>query len=177
MNRMAKPLRSIERRSPPLPLIAMTRDVLPVRGALTSSFELVLPPPKFVMRRSAPSRLERYRRSSSASAESAVASRSSHRFSRYLVAGLTLSGKGQLHVLSDARVLGVPSFEVLRLESLDGKRALDDPPRASERRNGVGRHHRHRDVPEGGRFDGPGRDGTAGRVRRELVQQSVARSA
>ena len=45
--------------SPPLPFTASTRTGLPVNGSGKSIFELVLPPPKLVMRRSAPSRLER----------------------------------------------------------------------------------------------------------------------
>jgi hypothetical protein len=51
--------RPIERRSPPLPLTAITRDGFPVSGSGSSNFELVLPPPKLVIRRSSPSRFER----------------------------------------------------------------------------------------------------------------------
>ena len=55
----AKPEVPIERRSPPLPFTAITRCGSPVSGSGRSNFELVLPPPKLVMRRSAPSRFER----------------------------------------------------------------------------------------------------------------------
>ena len=49
----------IDRRSPPLPFTASTRTGSPVSGSGSVNFELVLPPPKFVMRRSAPSRFDR----------------------------------------------------------------------------------------------------------------------
>jgi hypothetical protein len=57
--RIANPLAVIERRSPPLPLTAMTRRGSPLRGSGSSNLELVLPPPKFVIRRSSPRRFER----------------------------------------------------------------------------------------------------------------------
>ncbi len=55
----AKPAGPIDRRSPPLPFTAITRVGAPVNGSGSSNFELVLPPPKLVMRRSAPRRFER----------------------------------------------------------------------------------------------------------------------
>src|SRR5205814_6224550 len=50
--------------SPPLPLIHRILRSEPSSGSRSFIFELVLPPPKFVMRRSEPRRLERYRSSS-----------------------------------------------------------------------------------------------------------------
>src|SRR6185503_3905930 len=75
----ANPLVPIDRKSPPLPFTASTRAGRPDTGSVRSSFELVLPPPKFVMRKSAPSKLDRYRRSSRGRCSSAAASFSSHK--------------------------------------------------------------------------------------------------
>src|SRR5207249_7752079 len=46
--------------SPPLPLIHKTVALLPSSGSVPSILELVFPPPKFVMRRSDPNKLDRY---------------------------------------------------------------------------------------------------------------------
>src|SRR6266852_8648347 len=67
-------------RSPPLPLIHRTVAFLPSRGSNSSILELVFPPPKFVMRKSDPNRLDLYRRSSASSRLLAI--RSSQRSSR-----------------------------------------------------------------------------------------------
>src|SRR5690348_11003478 len=78
-------------RSPPLPFTHSTDLVFPSTGSTCSSFELVLPPPKFVIRRSEPSRFDRYRSSSGPSSFAATAS--SHLSSRNrnpLVAAITL---------------------------------------------------------------------------------------
>src|SRR5271156_4336290 len=67
-------------RSPPEPFTHRTFLVSPSSGSTWSSFELVLPPPKLVMRRSEPSRFDRYRNSSGPSSFDATAS--SHLSSR-----------------------------------------------------------------------------------------------
>ena len=64
-------------RSPPEPLTQSTSTVSPVSGSAAGSLADVLPPPKLVMRRSDPRRLERYR--SSSSSESVAAASLSHR--------------------------------------------------------------------------------------------------
>src|SRR6186713_473671 len=75
----ANPLVPIDRKSPPLPFTASTRAGNPETGSVRSNFELVLPPPKLVIRKSAPSRLDRYLRSSKGRCSSAAASFSSHK--------------------------------------------------------------------------------------------------
>ena len=50
-------------------------------------------------------------------------------------------------------------------------------PGFGERAHRAGREHLHRDVAERGRLDRPGEHGPPGGVRRELIQQPVARSA
>src|SRR6185436_12673362 len=102
------PAAVIDRRSPPLPFTAMTRTDLPVSGSGSVNFELVFPPPKLVMRRSAPSRFDRYRRSSSGCADSLTASDSSQRFCRYLVAVEAVSGTSELHVVLEPPIFQVP---------------------------------------------------------------------
>src|SRR2546430_6659352 len=67
--------------SPPLPLIHKTFALLPSSGSLSSILELVFPPPKFVIRRSDPSKFERYRSNSAWSR--LFATWSSHLSSRY----------------------------------------------------------------------------------------------
>src|ERR1700729_4591211 len=69
-------------KSPPLPFTQRTCFVLPSSGSTCSSFELVFPPPKFVIRRSDPNRFDRYLRSSGSSSFDATASsqRSSKNF-------------------------------------------------------------------------------------------------
>src|SRR5437660_7127347 len=67
--------------SPPLPLIQSTFRLAPSSGSAPRIFELVFPPPKFVMRKSDPKRLDRYRSNSGASKLRATFS--SHRSSRY----------------------------------------------------------------------------------------------
>src|SRR6202046_5613749 len=95
-------------RSPPLPFTHRTETSLPVSGSFITTLELVLPPPKFVILRSEPSRFERYRSSSGSSI--AAASSVSQRSSRYcnLVAlcnGVTGIIRDHLHgVLGVARL-------------------------------------------------------------------------
>src|SRR5213082_1620265 len=67
--------------SPPLPLIHKTFALLPSSGSFSSILELVFPPPKFVIRRSDPSKFERYRSNSDWSR--LLATWSSHLSSRY----------------------------------------------------------------------------------------------
>src|SRR5258707_15240087 len=66
--------------SPPLPLIQRTFRLAPSSGSAPRIFELVFPPPKFVMRKSDPRRLDRYRSNSGASKLRATFS--SHRSSK-----------------------------------------------------------------------------------------------
>src|SRR6266702_1406822 len=61
-------------RSPPLPFTQRICFVFPSSGSTCSSFELVFPPPKFVIRRSEPSRFDRYLSNSGASSFAAIAS-------------------------------------------------------------------------------------------------------
>src|SRR5271155_5477220 len=71
---VAKPARLMLPRSPPLPFTHRICFVFPSSGSTCSSFELVFPPPKFVIRRSEPSRFDRYRSNSGASSFAATAS-------------------------------------------------------------------------------------------------------
>src|SRR5262245_36350956 len=123
----------MDRRSPPLPLTAITRTGSPVNGSGSVNFELVFPPPKLVMRRSAPSRLDRYLSSSSESSTHRAASSSFHRFSRNFVALTLVSGTREFQVVEEAPVLRVPCVSGYGLEAFDGKRSLDDGPRVGER--------------------------------------------
>src|SRR5436190_19826556 len=148
----------MDRRSPPLPFTAITRVGSPVSGSGSSNFELVLPPPKFVMRKSAPSRLDRYRKRSSGRSCSAAASRSSQRFCRNFVSIVAVSGTTELHVLLEAAVLRIPTVRRRRLESFDGERSFDHLARLSQRRHRTGRQHLHGDVTERGRLRRPGHD-------------------
>src|ERR1035438_4368702 len=77
---VAKPDRLMLPRSPPLPFTHRILRVAPSIGSTWSSFELVFPPPKFVIRRSDPSRFDRYRSNSGESSLAATAS--SHLSSR-----------------------------------------------------------------------------------------------
>src|SRR5215469_1837273 len=61
-------------RSPPLPFTHRTCFVFPSTGSTWASFELVFPPPKFVILRSDPNRFERYRSNSGSSRFEAAAS-------------------------------------------------------------------------------------------------------
>src|SRR5258708_1128608 len=61
-------------RSPPLPFTQRICFVIPSRDAICSRFELVFPPPKFVIRRSEPSKFDRYLSNSGASSFAATAS-------------------------------------------------------------------------------------------------------
>src|SRR4051794_15306952 len=78
-------------RSPPLPFTHKIFTVWPVRGSTSSILELVLPPAKLVMRRSEPSRFERYRSKSGSSSLSATAGsqRSSRNFKETVEAAAT----------------------------------------------------------------------------------------
>src|SRR5712691_3777930 len=176
-DRSAKPDSVIDRKSPPLPFTARTRTGLPVSGSGSSNLELVLPPPKFVIRRSAPSRFERYRRSASGRDARLAAGRSSQRFCTNFVTPVAVSGTGKLHVVLETTVLGIPSFGGGRFESLYRKRSLDRVSRAGNRADRAGRHHLHRDVPERRRLDRSRHDRPARRVGRELIQQLIPRPA
>src|SRR6266513_5222787 len=77
--------------SPPLPLIHKTVALLPSSGSFSSILELVLPPPKFVIRRSDPNRFDRYRSNSAPSRRLAIWS--SQRSSRYRSFSLDFMGK------------------------------------------------------------------------------------
>src|SRR3984957_10604640 len=61
---VAKPSSFIDPRSPPEPFTQSTRAGRPLSGSRPSSLAEVLPPPKFVTVRSAPSKLERYNNNS-----------------------------------------------------------------------------------------------------------------
>src|SRR6187455_741287 len=120
----------MDRRSPPLPLTASTRAGLPDTGSRRVNFELVLPPPKFVMRRSAPSRLERYRSSSRGRSSIAAAFFSSHRSCNKPDAVGELAGAEPLESSLDTHDLPIflepavvrrPAIGRHRIESLDGK--------------------------------------------------------
>ena len=56
---VANPLSLMLPRSPPLPLIHRTFFLFAAEGSICWIFELVFPPPKFVMRRSEPNKFER----------------------------------------------------------------------------------------------------------------------
>src|SRR5262249_27644700 len=140
-------------------------------------FELVLPPPKLVMRRSAPSRFDRYRSRFSGSPASAAAAPSSHRLLRSLVPAAAVSGTGALQVVDEAAILRVPPLRFRGLEALDRKRSLDDRARLVERAARAGAEHLDGDVAERGRLDRAGEHRPAGRVGGELVEQPVARPA
>src|SRR6184192_684096 len=77
--------------SPPLPLIHKTVALLPSSGSVPSILELVFPPPKFVMRRSDPNKLDRYLSNSAPSR--VLATWSSQRSSRYRSFSLDFMGK------------------------------------------------------------------------------------
>src|SRR5207245_11689077 len=77
--------------SPPLPLIHKTVALLPSSGSVPSILELVFPPPKFVMRRSDPNKLDRYLSNSAPSR--VLATWSSQRSSRYRGFSLDFMGK------------------------------------------------------------------------------------
>ena len=74
----AKPSSVADPRSPPEPLTQSTSTVSPVRGSTAGSLADVFPPPKLVIRRSDPRRLERY--CSSSSSERVAAWFASHWF-------------------------------------------------------------------------------------------------
>src|SRR5229473_1614038 len=150
----AKPASVIDPRSPPLPLTASTRTASPVNGSGSSIFELVLPPPKFVIRKSAPSRFDRYRRSDSGRPSSASASRWSQRSLRWWSA--IVSGIGGFTVLLKTLRFSGPFLRLLRVESLCRERSVDDRARVGERRGRAGGHDLDGDVPESG---GLGRSG------------------
>src|SRR6266851_9909953 len=81
--------------SPPLPLIHKTVVLLPSSGSISSILELVFPPPKFVIRKSDPNKLDRYRSNSGPPRRFAIWS--SQRSSRYrgfsfVFMGRTLAG-------------------------------------------------------------------------------------
>ena len=84
MYNSAKPDSLIEPKSPPLPLTASTCTGLPENGSASVILELVLPPPKFVILRSAPSRFERYRSRASSSPAIDDAFFSSHKSRRWI---------------------------------------------------------------------------------------------
>src|SRR5690348_9689410 len=109
----------MEPRSPPLPFTASTRTGSPVNGSGNSIFELVLPPPKLVIRKSAPSRLERYRKRANWFPDSCSAFPSSHRSFKRVVS--LISGIHDLAILFEAFGVAQPFVSVQRLEDLGGK--------------------------------------------------------
>src|SRR5207248_2829327 len=122
----------------PLPFTAMTRTFSPVSGSRASNFALVLPPPKFVIRRSAPSRFDRYFSRTSGSTPSRAASLSSHRLGRSFVSGANASGTSELQVIEEPPVLRVPAVGRRRLEALDRERSIDHRARLVQRPHGAG---------------------------------------
>src|SRR4029079_8012778 len=151
----AKPPVPIDRRSPPLPFTASTRAGRPDTGSVRSNFELVLPPPKFVIRRSAPNRFERYRSNSSGRSASPAAIFSSQRSSSKPDAATVLDTHDLPILLKPAVVRG-PAIARRGIESLDRKGLFDDRPRLGERAHRAGREQLHRDVAERGGFHRPG---------------------
>ena len=120
-----------------------------------ANFEPVLPPPKFVMRRSAPSRFDRYRRSSSglASLRGRFARGPEIFQIRGQLLGQTTSG---LQVAVKTSIVCIPAVGSNRLEAFDRERMFDDEPRFVERRHGLGGHHLHGNVAERARLHRPG---------------------
>src|SRR5690349_390613 len=104
----------------------MTRRVSPVSGSGMSNFELVLPPPKLVMRRSSPSRFDRYCSSASGLSLRAAAFFSSQRFFSSEVSFVDESDTSQLHVVPEPPVMRVPAIGGRGLEPLHRKRSFDD---------------------------------------------------
>src|SRR5205085_7757138 len=124
--RSANPDSVIEPRSPPLPLTASTWTGRPVNGSGSSIFELVFPPPKFVMRRSAPNKLERYRRRANGFALSSRARLSSQRSFTCVVS--LISGINNLAILLEAFGLPLPLVGFKWLKDFCRERAIHDCP-------------------------------------------------
>src|SRR5579864_2015186 len=94
----------MEPRSPPEPFTHRILRVAPSSGSIWSSLELVLPPPKLVMRRSDPRRFDLYLSSSGGSSLEATAS--SHLSSRnrsFVFAAMMLNLNGSKEKLFLAR--------------------------------------------------------------------------
>src|SRR6267142_578077 len=108
-------------KSPPLPFTASTLTDLPVNGSGNSIFELVLPPPKFVMRRSAPSKLERYRNKDRGLPSNFVAVAGSHKSPTKSV--FFGSGIHGLAIVFKSLCLSFPFVCIYRFKLLHGKRA------------------------------------------------------
>src|ERR1700687_71974 len=137
-------------RSPPLPFTARTRTGSSENGSGSSIFELVLPPPKLVMRKSAPSRFDRYLRSDSSLPVSFSATRSSQRsFNRTSV---VVSDIGRFAVLLESLGFAIPSIGIAGLEHVGGERSIDDRAGLLERAHRAGGDHLHRDVAKRGRL-------------------------
>src|SRR5580704_3140323 len=109
--------------SPPLPLTASTRTGCPVNGSGSSIFELVLPPPKFVMRRSAPSKFERYRKRDNGLPSSARACSSLHKSFKQVVP-LT-SSISHLAVVFESLKMMFPLVGFCGLDNLSRERTVN----------------------------------------------------
>src|SRR5215470_6443416 len=172
---MAKPDSVIDPMSPPLPLTASTRTGLPVNGSFNSNFELVFPPPKFVIRRSAPSRLERYRNSPKGLSSRLRAQRSSHRsLSR---SSFCVSGINDLRVVSEPRELPIPFLGLTGLKNLDGEGAIHHGTDFRKRGGHSGRKNLHGDVSQCRGLGGASQYTPAGGVRCERIQQTILGTA
>src|SRR5437588_6214899 len=101
--------------SPPLPLIQSTLCSLPSSGSRSAILALVLPPPKFVIRRSDPRRFERYLSSSASLNLRAISS--SHRSSRYCSFSCTLTGKDPIYAADFRKVLPLPHEQLHYLQN------------------------------------------------------------
>ena len=120
----------IDRRSPPLPFTASTRTGWPVSGSGSVNFELVLPPPKFVMRRSAPEQVRTVAEQLERDSPTAWRRRPRPRDSAGSWSRSTpcQAQVNSTHVLK-AAVFGVPPIGVERLEPFDRERSIDDRAR------------------------------------------------
>src|SRR6516225_9664729 len=152
----ANPDSLIDPRSPPLPFTARTRTGRPVNGSGSSILELVLPPPKFVMRKSAPKRLERYRRRARGLSDRVSAATLSQRSLMWVTS--VVLGIGKTTVLFKPFRGGVPLFGVARRECLRGEGAVDNFASFRQATNGSRCQQLNTDVAEDGRLAWAGQD-------------------
>src|SRR5208283_3325467 len=121
------PASVIDPRSPPLPFTASTRTDLPLNGSGSSILELVFPPPKLVMRKSAPSRFERYRKRASGLPANVSPSATVHRSFRCvvsLVSRITISGINASAILLKTFRLLVPFVGFQRFKNFGGEGSI-----------------------------------------------------
>src|SRR5215469_10562257 len=161
--------------SPPLPLTASTRTGLLVKGSASSILELVLPPPKFVIRRSAPRRLDRYRSRRSSLPCNCFASRSSQRSFRYVIS--VVSGINHLSVMLEAIGFFAPLVGVLWLENLYGKRPLDNRSHFLQRIGLSGGKDLDRSIPQSCRLRRAGENSLTSGICGELIQKAILASS